>query len=953
MSNCIDQILCTQSSECTVAITDENGNELDTRLLHSDDIIYLNISERVGYTFNGFTYKPIDGEPYPIYPSDEGNGRYRMRVICGGTYIANYSVNTYTLNVIPDSPSHGTTSGTGRYQYNTLVEISATENDGVHFRGWYINDTLVSTDINYTYLVLSDAYIVAKYEGDNYSIISKPNDSLLGSTTGSGIYEYDTDVELSATPFEGSSFLMWDDEEEDATRNITVEGNRIYTAIFTKNRYKVNVIINNMSSNRPNDVCGVVTGQGEYPYGTRVTLYASPEVGFSFVEWNYNGVTSSESAYSFNVTGNTTIIASFNDAMYQLTLNAVPSNGGYTTNGISNVPFNGGTYAYGTVVTTQAIPNSGYDFNQWDDRSLDTVRSFTMDHNITRTAYFVKGIPQYTLKILFDENKGNVRILNGTTDVSNYSSGYVYATVQEGTTLTAIVTELNSYLFQGWDDGSSEAMNRMFVMTDNITREVYFSAESMRTLCICSGFGWEYGTLKGYYGEEEETLTIDNRCVTVPNGTIVTVEYTPVNENYGLLDWVTSGLNGMSYTVNGNEITVNVTNDGEICALFGRVKATIGVQNVPSNVLANQIEFTITINGETTVTKTPNNNTLYTDPITIYPANTTYRVEVSTPTISGYEFVNITGNNGSQSFGLDYIEGALTHDIVFTCVYSETGCSTDFTFDYQNAATLNINSETYRTDTGSITVPANSAFTVSADNNYYITDVVDTTTGESVGSCSYCYNSFPIPDSNGHMYFYTDIDYSDIPSTASIVTIYDQRFILNANSPEYVKLVRNGMSDTYGHLIDWDLNNPPQSGYVWNLLEGSNFYNPVSYPDEQIPSLINAASESSPFMIQAKGSNSFFVKTKVNCQYSIECGHSYRVCMLNGNYTKPTKDWTPVNVIPVDIQQSEILEPGTDFTDYSDFYYRYNPVTQYGNGIRYAIVIINGTTYYLMIVDNC
>jgi hypothetical protein len=75
--------------------------------------------------------------------------------------------------------------------------------------------------------------------------------------------------------------------------------------------------------------------------------------------------------------------------------------------------------------------------------------------------------------------------------------------------------------------------------------------------------------------------------------------------------------------------------------------------------------------------------------------------------------------------------------------------------------------------------------------------------------------------------------------------------------------------------------------------------------------------------------------------------------MLNGNYTKPTKEWQMVSVIPSSVPSSQIITSYEEYSDFAYFWYNYNPVTMYANGYRYADLTMNSTHAYLQIVDNC
>lgn len=73
-----------------------------------------------------------------------------------------------------------------------------------------------------------------------------------GSTTGSGTYQYGATVTITATAADCYRFVRWADEAEGAisvgaSRSITVEGTKTYTAIFEKIRYTITTAPNDAS----------------------------------------------------------------------------------------------------------------------------------------------------------------------------------------------------------------------------------------------------------------------------------------------------------------------------------------------------------------------------------------------------------------------------------------------------------------------------------------------------------------------------------------------------------------------------------------------------------------------------------------------------------------------------------------------------------------------------------
>lgn len=79
-----------------------------------------------------------------------------------------------TAVYVPDSGyTVGVEDGTGFinepkdiYSFGDVVSVSAyPEKDGMEFTGWYSGDNLVSTELNYSFYVVADTWLTAKYEG--------------------------------------------------------------------------------------------------------------------------------------------------------------------------------------------------------------------------------------------------------------------------------------------------------------------------------------------------------------------------------------------------------------------------------------------------------------------------------------------------------------------------------------------------------------------------------------------------------------------------------------------------------------------------------------------------------------------------------------------------------------------------------------------------------------------
>jgi uncharacterized repeat protein (TIGR02543 family) len=192
---------------------------------------------------------------------------------------------------------------------------------------------------------------------------------------------------------------------------------------------------------------GTTIGAGTFAQGSPVTITATPNPGYSFINWTENGtIVSTNSSYQFTMAGNRTLVANFT-LQYVVNLSSNPESGGTTTGS--------GSYNAGTEVAVMASPNAEYNFVNWTDNgtivSTDVSYIFSLNASRTLIANFVNNT--YTL---------NVTAVNGTVvknpNLAAYNSG---ATVQ----LTA--TPDAGYTFTSWSGDAMGSTNPLTVIMNS------------------------------------------------------------------------------------------------------------------------------------------------------------------------------------------------------------------------------------------------------------------------------------------------------------------------------------------------------------------------------------------------------------------------------------------------------------------------------------------------------
>ena len=137
---------------------------------------------------------------------------------------------------------------------------------------------------------------------------------------------------------------------------------------------------------------GTVTGTGEFMEGDEVTLIATPNEGYEFVNWTWGPEEMCRTAeYTFIVEEDMNLVANFKKIEY--TVAATASEGG-TVEGLAE----GGKYEHGATATLTATANEGYEFVCWtegaDTVSTEAEYGFEVLADRNLVANFVEAAPE-------------------------------------------------------------------------------------------------------------------------------------------------------------------------------------------------------------------------------------------------------------------------------------------------------------------------------------------------------------------------------------------------------------------------------------------------------------------------------------------------------------------------------------------------------------------------------
>ena len=427
-------------------------------------------------------------------------------------FTAQFAANSYTLTVAPNDATMGSAYGAGSYNYNTTATLTAVPNYGYHFTQW--SDAV--TDNPRTVTVLNNATYTAQFEINSYIITVQSSNPAIGTTSGSGSYNYLTPVNITALPNAGYHFTQWSDGNTTNPRLISVTANATYTAQFAINSYAVGVTSNNSTM-------GSVSGSGTYNHNSTATLTATPYYGYHFVQWQ-DGNT--QNPRTVVVTDSAQYTAQFDYNSYLVT--ALSSN---VTLGTAT---GGGSYNYLSQVALTAVPAPHYHFTMWNDSIEDNPRTITVTRDTTLTAHF--SIDRHTI---------GVNTANATQGTATGSS-----TVDYNTVVWISATPNYGYHFTQWNDGNSSNPRRVVVSQDTVFTASFAPNQYIATCMANDNSRGSVTSAGGSYNY------------------LTSVTFTAVpNANYHFLRWS----NGST----DNPITFTLTQDTALTAIFVGLTANV------------------------------------------------------------------------------------------------------------------------------------------------------------------------------------------------------------------------------------------------------------------------------------------------------------------------------------------------------------------------------------------
>ena len=489
----------------TTSVTPENaGTVTEGGIYHYGDTLNLEAIANVGFVFEMWN-DSITDNPREIIVTHDSN------------FVAQFSIQQFLIEtqVIPEGT--GFVTGGGTYPYGDTIQLEAMPNLGYEFLTWSDGNTH-----NPRTVVVTESQTFTATFGIKQCVVTvEASPAEGGIVMGGGTYSYGDTILLVAQNYAGYMFKTWDDDVFENPRQVIVEDDITYTAIFTPLQYQI------MTTCQPEEG-GTVEGAGTYYYGETATLYARAADDYSFLCWN-DGIVSNPRYISVTQNGTYTALFRYNgtiehyyiikvmannpdwgtvtgDGEYlegtTIEIGATPTDSTlfmgwddgntdnprsivvtsdmnftaifepiptYTITVRSYTPsmgtvFGSGTYQVNTVVNIGAIPNDGYHFIGWQDDDMNNPRTITVTEDAEYVAYFSRiPTPTFTVTVYFDENQGFI------LGAGTYAAG---------ATASLAAIPADGYVFVKWSDGTTDNPKEVLVDHD-IVLSAFFNFTSV------------------------------------------------------------------------------------------------------------------------------------------------------------------------------------------------------------------------------------------------------------------------------------------------------------------------------------------------------------------------------------------------------------------------------------------------------------------------------------------
>ena len=147
------------------ATPSEGGTISGEGTYQQGQICTLTATAEEGYTFMYWT----EGDRIVSAESD-----YNFLVACNRDLVAHFAL-PFSITALTDPEEAGMVSGEGSYDYGDTCTLTATANSGYIFANWTKDDAIVSTDMEYSFIVADSATFMAHFVPEDNIVFADAN----------------------------------------------------------------------------------------------------------------------------------------------------------------------------------------------------------------------------------------------------------------------------------------------------------------------------------------------------------------------------------------------------------------------------------------------------------------------------------------------------------------------------------------------------------------------------------------------------------------------------------------------------------------------------------------------------------------------------------------------------------------------------------------------------------
>ena len=224
-----------------------------------------------------------------------------------------YKDSGHSLQIATEPTNGGTATGAGSYPENATANLLAIPAEGYKFTGW-TGGTVKSPSSAQTQATVSGNLVLTANFAllENFTLSTKPNPASAGTASGAGQYLEGTDIEVTAIPAEGYTFIGWSGgqtaDPSGLTTTHTLSGNTTLYANFLYSGPSSHTLSLAIS---PWDA-GSLAGAGAYGHGASVLISATARPGYLFRHWTDGaGTTITQNPASILLEANHSLTAIF------------------------------------------------------------------------------------------------------------------------------------------------------------------------------------------------------------------------------------------------------------------------------------------------------------------------------------------------------------------------------------------------------------------------------------------------------------------------------------------------------------------------------------------------------------------------------------------------------------------------------------------------------------------